>query len=252
MKKKDTKSEAAAASAEMVAGDPVPGTDIAVGGILATDIFDLGGDFEPQSSGSDVQSTRESAKGANGDEVASALHDAKTVVSCPYLYKAASGTIDVSDLYIGKVCTSGHHIDGFTVAYTNNGWPLVTVTGHNHGANAHADGGMVEIASALELPAGFGCPELFTNGGAASSCVSATYTLSAEHQDVQGKDGNHLAGDNRGGMETVAATYYGVPTLTTSGWDVTTTNSTDSNADFDQTAVSATRAAARTVPPVGP
>lgn len=240
-----SKKKATAAGAELVAGDCVPGADIAVGGIAATDVFALGGDFEPQTSGSDLQLTRAALPGGNGDEVASALHDSKTVISQTYKYKAASGDITVADLYIGKV-SGGYHIDGFQVAYSNTDWPTVTVTGHNHTANAHEDDGLVWIKPSLTLPAGFGCPELFTNAGAASSCVSANYTLSATHKDVMGKDGNHLAGDNYGGLETVTATYYGVPSLTTTGWDVTSTNSTDSNADFDQTAISATRKITRT------
>jgi hypothetical protein len=236
------------AGAEQVAGDPVPGTDVVVGGIEATDIFALGGDFEAQSSGSDAQSTRAALPGSVGDEVASKLHDAKTVVSCTYKYKAASGTIAVTDLYIGKV-TGGYHIDGFQVAYSNTDWPTVTVTGHNHGANAHEDDAMVIIEPVLSLPAGFGCADLFVDAGTASSCVSANYTLSATHNDKQGKDGNHLVGDNFGGLETITATYYGIPTLTTTGYDVTSTNSTDSNADFDQVSISATAAVARTVIP---
>jgi len=240
------KSNKEAAGAEMVAGDPVPGTDVAVGGILATDIFSLGGDFEPQSSGADTQLTRAAAQGGNGDEVVSALHDSKVSVTCPYLYKAASGNIAVTSLYIGKV-SGGYHIDGFQVAYSNTGWPMVTVTGHNHTANPHVDVGMVEIKPVLTLPAGFGCADLFADTGAASSCVSANYTLSATHKDVQGKVGNHLAGDNMNGQEVITATYYGVPTLATTGYDVTSTNLTDSNADFDQVAISATAAVAREV-----
>jgi len=243
MSKKSTKE---VAGAEMVAGDPVPGTDVIVGGIEATDVFALGGDFVAQSSGSDIQSTRAALPGALGDEAASALHDTKTVITQSYKYKAASGNIAVTSLFIGKV-TGGYHIDGFQVAYSNTDWPTVTVTGHNHGANAHVDAALVIIKPVITLPAGFGCADLFADTGAASSCVSANYTLSATHNDKQGKDGNHLVGDNFGGLETITATYYGIPTLATTGYDVTSTNSTDSNADFDQVSISATAAVARTV-----
>jgi len=236
-----------AAAGAIPAGDEVAGTDIAVGGIEATDIFSLSGDFVAQSSSNDTQKTRASAKGADGDEVASNAHDTKNAISCTYLYKATSGDIAVTNLYIGKV-TGGYHIDQIVVAYSNAGWPMITVTGHNHGTAAHADGSNVMVKPSLTLPAGFGCPELFTNGGATSSIVSATYTLSAEHTDVLDKDGEHLAGDNHGGMETVAAQYYGTPSLTTTGWDVTSSNAQDSNSDFDQVSISATRAITRTAP----
>lgn len=242
--KKKTAVDGDAANSKVLAGDPLPGTDIAVGGIDATDIFSLGGDFCPQSSTNDTQKTRASAKGGDGDEVAYAAHDTKNSVSVTYLYKAASGNIAVTSLFIGKV-TGGYHIDQVAVAYSNNGWPQVTVTGHNHGTAAHVDAGMVEIKPTVTLAAGFGCVDLFTNGAATSSCISATYTLSAEHTDVLGKTGEHVAGDNHGGMETVAATYYGTPTLTTTGWVVTSSNASDSNADFDQVAVSATKAVTR-------
>lgn len=234
--------------ADGIAGDEPLGTDAAVGGIEATDIFSLGGDFVAQSSSTDDQQTRASAKGANGDEVAYKEHDGKTSVSCTYLYKAVSGSIVVTALYIGKV-SGGYHIDQIQVAYSNNNWPIVTVTGHNHDANAHVDADLVMIKPSLTLPAGFGvCPGLFANANADSSCISANYTLSAEHTDINGCDGNHLVGDNHGGMETVQATYYGVPTLTTTGWVLTSDAASDSNADFDQTSINATRAVTRTAP----
>ena len=239
----------AESGAEILAGDPVPGTDIALGGILATDVFALGGDFEAQDSSIDAQATRASAKGANGDEVANQLHDHKTAVNCNYLYKAASGSIDVDDLYIGKV-SGGYHIDQIQVAYSSTSWPKVTVTGHNHDDNPHADASMVEIKPSLTLPAGWGvCPGLFANSSLVSSCVSANYTLSANHVDVLDCEGEHLAGDNSDGMEAVTAQYYGVPTLTLTGWQQTSDNATDSNADFDQTSINVTRAVARYVAP---
>lgn len=233
---------------EQIAGNDILGTDLALGGIEATDLFDLGGDFQPQTSSVDTQKTRASAKGANGDEIASQAHDTKTVATATYIYTGAT-SIDVDNLYIGRV-GGGYHIDQVQVAYTNNGWPTVTVNGHNHGSNAHFDGGMVEIKPSLTLPAGFGvCPGLFANAGVASSCVSANYTLSAEHTDVLGCAGEHLAGDNHGGMETATGQYYGIPTLTTTGWVITSSNASDSNGDFDQVSISATKSVARYVAP---
>ena len=221
-------------------------SDIAVGGIAATDILALGGDWHPQTQNLDSQLTRESAKGATGDEVASASHGAKTQGSVTYIYTGAGtlGIIDMSGLAIGKVL-GGQAVDSITAAFSNNTWPTFTIGYHNHTANEHADGSMVEITPTVDLPAGFGCADLFTNAGATSSCVSASYTLSAEHKDVDDSDGNHLAGDYFGATETVTAQYYGVPTLTTTGFVVTSSNASDSNADFDQVNISATRGIAR-------
>ena len=221
-------------------------SDIAVGGILATDIFALGTDFNPQSSNVDTQLTKASARGADGDEVASQAHDGKTTVSCTYIYTGAGtlGVMPVTGLVVGKVA-GGYHIDSVSCAFSNNGWPTITVTGHQHLINVHADGDFAEYTPSIDLPAGFGAADLFANAGATSSVVSSTYTLSATHQDVMNKDGNHLAGDNAGATETITAQYYGVPTLTTTDWIVTSSNFSDSNSDFDQVNISATKGLTR-------
>ena len=48
-------------------------------------------------------------------------------------------------------------------------------------------------------------------------------------------------------MEVVAATYYGVPSLTTTGYDVTSSADNDSNADYAIVAISATKGLTRDV-----
>ena len=243
-KKIDAVAAKSAAPKDAPLGADLLAADIAVGGILATDLFALGGDFKAQTSSLDTQLTRVAALGLDGDEIVSVTHDSKTQVSVTYTYTAVTGYILLTNLKIGKV-SGGYHMDQVQVAYTNNGWPSVTVTGHNHGTNAHVDTEMVEFSSGFALPAGFACVDLFIDIGLTSSCVSANYTLAADHTDVLGKDGEHLAGDNHGGTENVTATYYGVPTLGTEGWDVTSSNASDSNSDFDQVAINATKGLTR-------
>jgi len=247
-KKVDKKTDAVAAKSSVPKNAPLGadllGSDVAVGGIEATDVFALGGDFDPQTSSVDTQLTRVAAMNNLGDEAISGTHDSKTQVTCTYKYTAEAGDILLTELHIGKV-SGGYHMDNIQVTYANNDWPTITITGHNHTTAAHVDTEMVEYACSLTLPAGFGCTDLFVNGEATSSCVSATYTLAAEHTDVLDIDGEHLAGDNHGGTENVTAQYYGTPSLTTTGWDVTSSNASDSNSDFDQVAVNATKGLAR-------
>jgi hypothetical protein len=149
-------------------------------------------------------------------------------------------------LVVGSV-KGGYHVDSVSIAGAVD-WPTITVTGHNHATNPHA--ACAEYTPSLdEILCGFGCAEIFANAGAASSIVSYTYTIAVEHKDVNGKDGNHLAGDNAGCMETVQAQYYGVPTLTTTGWVVTASTPADSNADFDVVNITASKALTRDATP---
>jgi len=249
--KQKKKAEAVAAKSS-AKGKPLAaellGVDASVGGIESTDLFALGGDFQSQTSSDDLQKQRAMCQDNKGDELTSTLYDTKNQVSVTYSYCADTGNIALGSLFIGKVA-GGFHIDGVQVAYTNTGYPTITVTGHSHGTADHVDGSMVEYKPSIVLPAGFGAPDLFANSNVDAKVQNVTYTLAAEHVDVPNNVGEHLAGNNKNGTENITATYYGDPTLTTTGWDLTSDANNDSNADFDQVSINATKGLARFVAP---
>jgi hypothetical protein len=244
---------------DAIAGDPLAGTDVAVGGIEASDVFGLctlDADFKVQTSSIDDQKTRASAKNELGDEAATATHDLKATATATYIYVGtgtvlglAPGSIPLISAVAGTfnvgLVSNGYAIDSIAIAYTNNTWPTLTITGHNHTSNAHADADMEHFTASLNFPSGFGCVSLLADTGAADSCVSTTYTLTAEHVDVLGATGEHLAGNYKGGSETIASTFYGVPTLDSTGWVLTSDTAADSNADFDQVNITASKAVSR-------
>jgi hypothetical protein len=216
-------------------------SDKSPGGILASDILGLtalNAAWRSQNTNNDDQAARAIAQGNDGDQVASTLYDDKNEVSGNYTWVSAdpiwTDTSAENLLPIGTVAGAGSYMcQQEVVSYSNNAYPTLAATGHNHDDNPHADTEMVEYSPSIVLAGGFGVPDILANADTDSSPTAATYTLTAEHQDVNDKDGNHLAGDNYNGSESLSLTYYGSPSLTTTGWDITSANSGDANADFD-------------------
>ena len=216
--------------------------EIAVGGPLATDLFSLGADFKEQNSSNDDQATLAQAQGANGDNCANQLHGEMNVVTGNYIYTGATAFWpDTAGVVLmprpGQIRNSWM-ITSVAIGYTQNNWPTVAVTGHNHDTNAH-DTDLAVYSPSIALGAGFGCPDLLTNTAAATSqAVSESYTLAADHVEADNAVGDHFAGATLNGKETLSSEYVGTPTLTDTGWYLTSSPAGDSNTEFDTTSVS--------------
>lgn len=210
------------------------------GGPQATDLFSLGGDFQAQSSTNDDQESVIHALDGNGDVVASDTHGSMNSVSCVYKYTGAATlwTTTTSELIPkpGSIQNS-YIVTSVQVDYSPTDWPTVTITGHNHDENAHS-ADLETFSPSITLAGARGCPDLWTNADTDSAPTSVTYTIACEHVDVDDGSGDHLAGDTYRGMETISAEYVGTPSLTTTGWYVSSSNAGDSNTEFDTTAVS--------------
>ena len=68
-------------------------------------------------------------------------------------------------------------------------------------------------------------PSLLANANAPSQCQTASYTIKAEEgRDLDGS-GEYLCGAPYAGEESLTMTHVGLPSLTATGWQVTTSQS---------------------------
>lgn len=176
--------------------------------------------WELQTANTSDTHTRAQALGADGDECAKKLHDAKTSVTATYTLKTKTSC---NIPKFGEIL-NGYHIDSVSIAFTNTGFVQMTVTGHKHGSTAHQacrtyTGSLTTIASE------FGCPSLPTGmkTPTAAGVRSVTYNLTGNHDDQLGAAGEWLCGDNYDGVETVDIELCDSTTIVAeTGWDVVT------------------------------
>ena len=207
----------------------------------AADVLSMGSDWEAQNKSEATNKDRAEATKADGDFLA----------SDPY---GSLKTGTVSYIYIG----SGASLSAALV--TANAWPgqiknslLITQVDVDYAPCAQGQKPMVTFSyrgdittesaawiSSLTLPLGTGAvPDLLTNSDADSECTSAKYTIKCEVGVNRGDDGEIIAGLPYHGEETLELEYYGIPTLTTTGWDDTTNpGAADSNTEYSTSSYS--------------
>lgn len=192
-------------------------SDIAVGFFNPADVLSLGGDWVQQENNIVNNHQVAIGLGATGDAVAKKSHGGGS--SGPVVYECHAETGNLTLPNVGKV--AAFHIDSLQLVYQPTGWPRLTCNVHQHDDNAHADD-RTQYAPSITLPAQFGVPA--AAGGVAGAAATAaaracTYTLGCTHQDEDGATGNHLAGENRDGIETLAYEYTGDPGAAVTGPD---------------------------------
>lgn len=223
-----------------------------VGFFTPTDILALGGSFVIQSD--KPTSTLKRAQGllANGDEGIRKMYGAESKRVLTYEYQSASGTITLPK--VGSVI-SALHIDSIDVEYKPEGWPQITFNCHQHGSNPHTSGNTLNLfLGTIALPAQFGIPRSIQDttvptavdifklalGDASIGVKSVKYTLSCTHLD-EDISGEHLAGDNRDGVEKLDIGLTGIPgTAPTIGanWDQPDNGTDKGNTKADESSIS--------------
>jgi hypothetical protein len=213
-------------------------SDKAVPFFSPTDVLSLGGTWAVQENSLSESNQRAQGLDAVGDEAAGQTYDNKTAGTIVYEdHSAAGGTLTLPA--VGSVA-GGYHIDSLSLAYNATGWPRLTVTVHKHADNSHADGDMNEYSATPVFPTGFGIPReledaleasLFSITDDDAGLRSMTYTLGATHVDENDEAGDHLAGQTRDGVETLAVEFTKIPAVVTiaAGWDEMTDGSNKSN-----------------------
>ena len=223
-----------------------------------TDILGLGGSFVPQSNAPSASKKRAQGLLENGDEGISKTHGGETKLVSVYEYQSEAGNIALPK--IGSILTS-RHIDSIDVEYTPTGWPKITVNSHQHDANPHTAAN--EFTSCVVLPAQFGVPRtlldttpttpvvIFALGAddAGIGIKSLKYSFGCTHLDEDDEVGDHLAGDNRDGVEKIDVSMTGIPAAVTigAGWDKLASGNANANTAADTDSFSLEHHVARDV-----
>lgn len=220
----------------------------AVGGPLADDLFNLGGNYKPQNDNSDSTKSAAYAQGANGDVIATDTYGAMANKVCVYVYNATTpmwSTTNTTNAAFRTLPRPGQVKNGIKVTQVQIGYdkvkrPMVTVTGHTHGQNTHDTDGAV-YNPPINVPGGFGCPNLFVNTDTDGSSAPQTssITLSCKHIEADDRQGNHIAGADYDGMCKVDMEFVGTPTLTVpTGFTRLSQNFQEANTEFDKNSFS--------------
>lgn len=188
--------------------------------------------WEIQTSNPTTGNTRAQALGADGDEIASQTHDAKTTATATYTATATTAAIPKA----GNV-VNGWHIDSVQVVWNNTAFAQMTLTGHKHGnSSTHTRTGGTPprkyTGSLATVGTLFGCPSaplgVVIPTGAGVRTV--TYNLTVNHIDELGSDGNWLDGNNYDGTETVDVELCDSGTIEAAdGWDLTSVGNNEGN-----------------------
>ena len=212
-------------------------TDKAVA-LEAGDLFNLGGFFIPQNSVLSTENSFAQMLKANGDfEKWSDLFNIITNVTTNYKFNADTG-LGAALPNVGKV-DNGYIITEIGVRSVYNDYPEITITGHQHAENPHADD---RVQYAISIPGDLtGAIGAYDIAGLAANEVCATgstYTISVNHLDAECADGDHWVGQNLQGMESVTVEYIGhISVFTVAGWVVRNHTINDSNEAFDTSSI---------------
>lgn len=210
-----------------------------VGGPLAVDVLNLGGDWEPITDTLPQNPTLTALYlgGRNGDPVASDAIGDTIAGTVTYKYKGSGNISDDANLPDCGEVVNTYMVTEIKIDYSDNDWPQVVFSVHKHNNNNH-ETSYPTYQPTITLPGGRGVSELLTNSATATSAITkATYTLKCDHVD-EDPGGTHVAGACYNGMETLELSHIGTPSLTTTGWHATNDPKTRAGTAFDTVASS--------------
>jgi len=222
--------------------------------ITAVDYFNAGANFHVQNSNTEETKTFSPVIGAAGDYACSQEFDDGDSYMSEYKY--CSDTPDIDTDLSTLITAFGQFKTGTTGSPTEMrihfeaGEPAtVTIDGHQHDANAHANDALDEFDCSSIIPAssGIGVPTLITVTGTVSP-VSADVTINANHIDKVGADGTHFHGQNIGPCRvSISVQYEGQVSGTTAGnWLNIIVAKSDDNQDTPTSTVTAEQFVDRT------
>ena len=177
-------------------------------------------DWEIQS-GSNPSLSRQRAQALkdNGDEMKAVQFGAQ--YSYQMNYKAKTLTGDALTVPGAGEIINGVHVDTITVSYSQQDFPALEVAAHAHakvdGTQEDHDACRVYTGTVVLPPRPIGIPLTLKEktGGTVFTCPegvgmrSLVYALATNHIDEPDGDGNHLAGQNHDGTETLTLEFTG-------------------------------------------
>ena len=230
-----------------------------------TNPFGALADWEQQTGGNpNTSEQRASMLGKHGDEIRWQGYGKQTALTATF--GAITNTGDLIVPNAGTVI-AGVHIDSLSVAYTNTGFPTLTLNGHKHDHGKPHDTCRM-YAPTIKLPSIFGCPRKLTTTDATPKTAfgltleaeidvrSVTYSLTCNHIDEPDREGGHLASDNYDGSETLAVELTGDAEATEyevgDDWQATADNRTNGNTVATTSSLTLTRHLPHVEPPATP
>ena len=231
-----------------------------------TNLFGLGANFKTVSSTTGIAESNV----AVNDEVGNVSCQRNISDMINYTQSASyCGSDLIGDL--GKFLTEFGNfqtigvVTGLTLGLSATGYATINLTGHQHDTNPHASEltlGHADVSHFLPHDTGesfvawdgFGVPDFGVTTGVDSSPSGASVTFSMNHVDQTDETGSHLAGKNITPRCELSMDFIGIPTSNTAAlleadFDgntnkmlvplVDSTDSSDSNSDFDTFAFAA-------------
>ena len=207
-----------------------------------TDLFSLGANFGTTRSESlTVKDLQENTDGIN-DSFCSSMTNERTEYTQDANYCNASPDIKTD---LGEKLSKFGQVVGsiapteLTITFEAGKSATVSITGHNHAANAHSALRNCDASGDIPASSGLGVPAIFADAGTNSSPVRATVRVSCDHIDEQDTSDGHWVGQSTHFRVDVEVEYIGTPSLTTTGWNVDSAGGNDGNTTFDHYTIKA-------------
>ena len=200
----------------------------------ASDILTLGADWEAQDTAKATTRDRITAPKANGDIAASTTFGDSIEIVVPYIYIGAetllAAALEAASANVGQLLATYliTAIDCDLSPLGDGKRAMINFTAVNGFSAASA---IYKPSIEVLLTVG-SIPDLLTNSDADSECTGAKYGISAPHGSDRAADGDIIRGATYGGEETLELDYYGIPTLTSTGWDDPSESERDSNSEY--------------------
>lgn len=181
-----------------------------------------------------VSKDRANVLGPTGNEVASKLHNERTEYTQDF--EPASASVAPTVPATIGILLDTMILTGISLQTSATGFVQMTLTGHQHTNNPHADT-LQQAAHNISVSKSFGSIDFVgATAGANASLESSSCEITCQHIDTENTDGDHLIGQNFDARISVNQTWHGVPTTAVgAGWDTTSTVTTENNTGFLQT-----------------
>jgi len=237
------------------------------------DIFDMGSNFKAGAGSKITNKTVFESTNTLGDRHEGFEKEDNITVTCAYEFVGTDLQAQLLNK-LAKVYTTTEGaflLDSLTLNLAERTVINLSLTGHNHTENPHADAvatGTGARGSAtegsdndfdgfdLDLETYLGttalasedCPsgKPFANSNADSDTQSITLNFTSEHVDKNAADGDHFAGRSLKGVVSITVEYVGKPVLTTTGFTVSSEGLKTDNKEFDSYSITASQELART------